>query len=261
MKIEFEKYQGAGNDFLILDNRLEKYSSLTKIQIAFLCNRFKGIGADGLIFINSDEFSDFQMQYFNSDGKESSLCGNGGRCAVAFAHSKKIITDSTTFFAVDGLHGATYISPYEVQLEMKNVNELSKTENGLIINTGSPHYIRLVEDIQAIDVEKEGASIRYSNSFLPNGINVNFVEKVDSKHYKIRTYERGVEGETLACGTGAVAAALGMHYLKESEGIKEILVSAKGGDLKISFEVTEHKYHQIFLKGPATFVFSGKVEL
>ena len=109
--------------------------------------------------------------------------------------------------------------------------------------------------------EKEGASIRYSDSFLPNGINVNFVEKVDSKHYKIRTYERGVEGETLACGTGAVAAALGMHYLKESEGIKEILVSAKGGDLKISFEVTEHKYHQIFLKGPATFVFSGKVEL
>ena len=261
MKIEFEKYQGAGNDFLILDNRLEKYSSLTKIQIAFLCNRFKGIGADGLILINSDEFSDFQMQYFNSDGKESSLCGNGGRCAVAFAHTKKIISSSTTFIAFDGLHTATYISPYEVQLEMKNVNELSKAENGLIINTGSPHYIRLVEDIQAIDIKKEGASIRYSDSFLPNGINVNFVEKVDSKHYKIRTYERGVEGETLACGTGAVAAALGMHYLKESEGAKEIIMAAKGGDLKISFEVKEHKYHHIFLKGPATFVFSGKVEL
>jgi diaminopimelate epimerase len=180
---------------------------------------------------------------------------------VAFAHSKKIISDSTTFFAVDGLHAATYISPNEVKLEMKNVSKLSKTEDGLIIDTGSPHYILLVKDIEAIDVEKEGASIRYSNSFLPNGINVNFVEKVDSKHYKIRTYERGVEGETLACGTGAVAAALGMHYLKESEGIKEIFMSAKGGDLKISFKVTEHKYHQIFLKGPATHVFSGKVKL
>ena len=261
MKINFEKYHGAGNDFLILDNRSKKYSSLTKIQITFLCNRHKGIGADGLILINSDEFSDFQMQYFNSDGKESSLCGNGARCAVAFTHAKKIISHSTTFFAVDGLHTATYNSPLEVQLEMKDVNELSKTDNGLLINTGSPHYIRLVDDIQTIDVEKEGASIRYSNSFLPNGINVNFVEKVDSKHFKIRTYERGVDGETLACGTGAVAVALGMHYLKESEGAKELVILAKGGDLKISFEVTEDKYHQIFLKGPATYVFSGKVEL
>jgi len=261
MEVQFDKYQGAGNDFVILDNRSEKYSSLTTSQIAFLCDRFKGIGADGLILINADTAADFQMQYFNSDGNESTLCGNGGRCAVAFAHLKNIITESTVFSAIDGMHSATYINPLEVHLEMRDVAEFKQQSGAVILNTGSPHYIKFVEDVDALNVNKEGAAIRYSESFMPEGINVNFVEQKDATHYKIRTYERGVEGETLACGTGAVAAALGIHYTRQSISEKEFHLAAVGGDLKVSFEVNEGIYRNIFLKGPATYVFSGTIEL
>ncbi|MDG1763343.1 MAG: diaminopimelate epimerase [Flavobacteriaceae bacterium] len=261
MIIRFDKYQGAGNDFLILDNREEKYSSLTTAQIHFLCNRNKGVGADGLILIHTDNSSDFRMQYFNSDGKESTLCGNGGRCAVAFAKDKKITSNNIIFNASDGLHSAFYKNSIEVKIEMKEVNEFSKVGDGFIADTGSPHYVCLVDDVQAVNVEEEGSAIRYSEAFMPEGINVNFVEKVDATHYNIRTYERGVEGETLACGTGAVAAALALHYMKQSEGEKNLNLSALGGDLNVSFKVEDGKYHQIFLKGPAKFVFSGAIEL
>ena len=261
MTIQFDKYQGAGNDFVILDNRSEKYSSLTIDQIVFICDRFKGIGADGLILVNTHKNSDFQMQYFNSDGNESSLCGNGGRCAVAFAYDKNIITESTVFSAIDGTHSATYINPSEVYLEMKEVSEFSQMKGAVILDTGSPHYVEFVEDVNAVDIKKEGAAVRYSKAFMPSGINVNFVEKEDSTHFKIRTYERGVEGETLACGTGAVATALAIHYTKQSEDAKELHLGAVGGDLKVSFEVSGERYHDIFLKGPATFVFSGKIKI
>ena len=261
MKIQFDKYQGAGNDFIILDNRPGKYSPITRFQITFLCNRFKGIGADGLIMINYNKSSDFQMQYFNSNGYESSFCGNGARCAVAFAHEKKMITSTTTFFAVDGFHAATYISPLEVHLKMNEVTEFIFEDNAIITDTGSPHYIKFVKDIDAVDVKKEGAAVRYSDVFMPAGINVNFIEKEDKTNFKIRTYERGVEDETMACGTGAVAAALGIHYSKQSGDANEINLTAPGGNLKVSFDVTEGKYHDIFLIGPANYVFSGTIEL
>ena len=261
MNIRFDKYQGAGNDFLILDNRAQEYSSLTRMQIHFLCHRNKGIGADGLILIHADDSSDFKMQYFNSDGNESTLCGNGGRCAVAFARAKEIINTSTKFNAIDGLHSAVYVSPSEVQLEMQEVSKFSQIASGIVTDTGSPHYVCMVEDVQAVDVTKEGSAIRYSEVFMPEGINVNFVEKLDATHFKIRTYERGVEGETLACGTGTVAAALAMYYSGKSQKKTNLHFAAAGGDLSVSFEVEQGKYHQIFLKGPAKFVFSGTIEL
>ena len=261
MIIEFDKYQGAGNDFVILNNKTGVYDSLSTAQVAFLCDRYKGIGADGLILINASSTSDFEMQYFNSDGNESTLCGNGGRCAVAFAYNKKIIDKTTSFSAIDGLHKASYISPLEVHLEMQEVTKIIEVENGLLIDTGSPHYIRLVDNIEAINVQKEGAAIRYSDSFMPNGINVNFVEKEGITKYKIRTYERGVENETLACGTGAVAAAIAIHSEGESEGETEVDLKALGGDLKVSFEVSDKRYYQIYLKGPAMHVFSGTIQL
>ena len=261
MTIQFDKYQGAGNDFIILDNRDGAYSALTTAQLAFLCDRYKGIGADGFILINSTVTADFEMQYFNSDGKESTLCGNGGRCAVAFSHDKKIIDRTTNFSAIDGLHKATYISPSEVHLEMQEVSLITQVDGGLVTDTGSPHYIRLVSDLQTINVPKEGAAIRYAPEFSPGGLNVNFVSKQDPTHYKIRTYERGVENETLACGTGAVAAAIAMHSSGETEGATEVCLTARGGILTVSFEFTDGHYHKIFLKGPAIHVFSGSIEL
>lgn len=261
MTIQFDKYQGAGNDFVILDNRQGKYNGLTVVQIAFICDRHKGVGADGLILINSDSTADFEMQYFNSDGNESTLCGNGGRCAVAFAQVKNIINNTTKFKAVDGFHSAIYDNPMQVKLEMQDVTEFSKSGSALVVDTGSPHYIELVEDVQAVNIQKEGAAIRYSDAFLPGGINVNFVEKEDPTHYKIRTYERGVEGETLACGTGTVAAALAMHYNSESANATELHFKALGGDLTVSFEVSNGNYHSIFLTGPAVFVFSGSIDI
>jgi len=261
MRIQFDKYQGAGNDFVILDNRQGKYNILTTAQIAFICDRHKGIGADGLILINSDSTVDFEMQYFNSDGNKSTLCGNGGRCAVAFAHKKNIINNATKFNAVDGIHSAIYDNAMQVKLEMQDVTKFSKVGSALVLDTGSPHYIQLVEDVQAVNIQKEGAAIRFSDPFLPRGININFVEKDDPTHYKIRTYERGVEGETLACGTGTVAAALAMHYNSESANATVLHFKALGGNLTVSFEVSNGNYHSIFLTGPAVFVFSGSIDI
>jgi len=261
MIIEFDKFQGAGNDFVILDNKLEQYNSLSSTQIAFLCDRHKGIGADGLICINNNQNADFEMQYFNSDGNESTLCGNGGRCAVAFAFEKKIIGKTTVFSAVDGLHRASYVNAKEVHLEMKNVSDFKEFAGAVITDTGSPHYVSEVEDVHAIEVRKEGAAVRYSDPFMPNGINVNFVTKENPTHFQIRTYERGVENETLACGTGAVAVALAMHFKGETAGAKEVHIQALGGDLKVSFDEDQGIYSNIFLIGPAMHIFSGRIKL
>jgi diaminopimelate epimerase len=261
MTIQFDKYQGAGNDFILLDNRAGTVPSLSQTQIEQLCDRHKGIGADGLIIIHTDEASDFSMQYFNADGNESTLCGNGGRCAVAFAHHKKIITQQTSFRAIDGLHTAHYFDASKVELKMVAVSDISQEGEALILDTGSPHYIKTVPAVDQISVAKEGAAIRYAERFQPGGLNVNFVEQLSPTHYKIRTYERGVEGETLACGTGTVAAAIAMHYSGASENANVLIFDAPGGRLKVSFQVAEGTYHTIYLTGPAEFVFSGSIEV
>ena len=261
MEVIFDKYQGAGNDFIIMDNRDEKYSCLKSSQLKFLCDRNIGIGANGVILIHYTSGADFEMHYFNSDGNPSTLCGNGGRCAVAFAKRHQMIKSQTQFKAIDGLHEAEIVSKHNVRLKMNDVKKFINHKNGILIDTGSPHYIQLVENISILNIKKEGAEIRYSDPFLPNGINVNFLEKQNNSHFSIRTYERGVEDETLACGTGAVAGALAMHHLGKTKGLTKIKLEAIGGMLIVDFAVSEIGYKNILLEGPATFVYSGCINI
>ena len=261
MQIQFDKYQGAGNDFIVIDNRIGGYDSLSQKNLKLLCNRNKGIGADGIILIQNHQVLDFEMLYFNSDGNLSSMCGNGGRCAVSFAHSLNIIDVNTDFMAIDGPHKASLVSQREVRLQMQDVTNITKNENNIIMDTGSPHLVLFLQEIHSIDVKKEGAKIRYSDTFKKEGINVNFITKKSKTIFDIRTYERGVENETLSCGTGAVASAIAMHLLGESNGITKIRLNALGGKLTVDFKVKGATYKNIFLQGPATYVYSGSLSL
>ena len=259
MKVDFNKYQGTGNDFVILDNRNGKYSNLTSQQIAFVCNRRLGIGADGLMMLETAEGYDFRMKYYNADGYEGSMCGNGGRCIVQFACDLKLIESKTCFIASDGPHDALITDSGWIELSMIEVEGVEKRENASILNTGSPHYIQSVTQLNSLDVELMGRAIRYNEEFKNKGINVNFIEPLsDGLH--IRTYERGVEAETLSCGTGATAAALSIAPV--SPNLQSIVVQTKGGMLKIKFLHQEKdKFRDIRLCGPAKHVFYGTIDL
>ena len=259
MTIEFFKYQGTGNDFIVLDNREEKYSGLTQTQIHFLCDRRMGIGADGLMMLQKKEGYDFEMKYYNADGKEGSMCGNGGRCIVQFARDKNIIGEKTFFIASDGSHDAVISSAEVIELKMKDVDGVERRGNISILNTGSPHYIEPVSNIKDIDVENRGKAIRYNDEFKNVGINVNFIESTKDGVY-IRTYERGVEAETLSCGTGATAAALSIA--EDTLNPQTISLLTKGGMLQIRFtKINATQFRDIWLCGPATFVFKGMINL
>ena len=256
--IQFYKYQGTGNDFVMIDNRDFSFPT-TKENIHHLCNRHFGIGADGLILVENDETSDFKMVYFNSDGNESSMCGNGGRCIVAFAKYLKIIDKKTYFTAIDGLHYAE-IEDDIVKLQMIDVSEIEKINNDYILNTGSPHYIVFTSDIKNIDLIHDAKKIRYNEHFFQEGINVNFVEQIADHHIFVRTYERGVEDETLACGTGVTASTLAFAE-QENLKINKLEVTVLGGNLEVYWEKSEKGYKNIFLEGPAKQVFEGRIKL
>jgi diaminopimelate epimerase len=259
MIVEFFKYQGTGNDFVILDNRDKKYSSLTEKEINFLCQRQFGIGADGLMMLQEKDGFDFEMKYFNADGKEGSMCGNGGRCIVQFAKDLNLIEHQTLFIASDGPHDAVVAEAGYIELKMINVKGIERRGAVSIINTGSPHYIQPVIHLAEIDIEKEGKAIRYNNEFNEMGVNVNFIEKINNVVH-IRTYERGVEAETLSCGTGATAAALSVADNKEQA--QSIAVQTQGGLLNIKFKITgADQFEDIWLCGPAQFVFRGTITL
>lgn len=258
MNITFYKYQGAGNDFIMIDNRSLIFKNDTKI-VAKLCDRRFGIGADGLILLENHSANDidFKMVYFNSDGNESTLCGNGGRCIVAFAKQLQIIEKECNFMAIDGLHQAHFEGDL-VSLSMPNVNTIkSYNSESYFLDTGSPHHIDFVENTSAIHVKTEGSNIRNTSLYGKEGSNINFVE-VQDNFIKIRTYERGVEDETLACGTGVTAAALAAHYAKKIDS-EHVNVSAEGGDLAVRFSHANGKYTHIQLIGPAEFVFKGEI--
>jgi diaminopimelate epimerase len=255
MNISFSKYHGAGNDFIIIDNR-ENQLPPDSETIKKLCHRQLGIGADGLMLLENDVDHDFRMRYFNSDGNEATMCGNGGRCIVMFANKLGMIGDQTSFNGVDGLHHATIVDKETVNLGMKGVDAIEQEEDYYLLNTGSPHCVSFVENIDRIDVNTEGRFIR--NSIKPNsgGVNVNFVQ-ITSEGIRVRTYERGVESETLSCGTGSVAAAIATEYWLE-EGKNEYTIFTKGGTLYVSFEKTgKNSYSNIWLKGPVKHVFDG----
>jgi diaminopimelate epimerase len=257
MKITFSKYHGAGNDFILVDNRAKKYRLSTK-EIAELCHRRFGIGADGLMLLEKDKASDFKMIYYNSDGKEGSMCGNGGRCIVAFAYEIGIQKETYLFTATDGLHEAFFDkNKNEVNLKMTDVDKIQKFTNDWFLDTGSPHAVEIVKNIDSINVAEEGKKLRYDTRFGEAGCNVNFVE-INNGNLKIRTFERGVEAETLACGTGAVASAIIAHRLNSKQ--HKFSLKALGGNLEVTFENKNNNYSNIWLKGPVKKVFSGNIE-
>lgn len=262
MEIIFEKYQGAGNDFVLIDQRKQQYIVHNDERtIAHLCDRRFGIGADGLILLEASEKNDFKMVYFNADGRESTMCGNGGRCIVQFAHQLHIFEESTVFDAIDGTHQAKVNKDGTVSLQMIDVENVIKlSDNTYQLNTGSPHYISFCEFIPN-DVKQAGSIIRYSPIYKDEGINVNFVKKI-SLPIEIATYERGVEDETYSCGTGVTAAAIAYAVQNDVYGHIEYSVITKGGNLKVSFE---HKsggiFSDVWLIGPAVKTFNGFFKL
>jgi diaminopimelate epimerase len=260
MEIRFFKYQGTGNDFIIADNRDKKYDTLTTAQIHFLCDRRFGIGADGLMLLNKHPELDFEMKYFNADGRESSMCGNGGRCLVKFAATMGIFRTTYRFEAIDGMHEAEIRDDGTVALKMNDVTKIAETHGRYVLNTGSPHFVQHVDNVMQIDVFKKGREIRYSKDFEKEGINVNFVEQtVQENKIIVRTYERGVEDETYSCGTGVTAAAL-VNYHNEN-GFNLVQVQTKGGQLSVEYDKTNGSYTNIWLIGPAVKVFEGVITI
>jgi len=257
MELQFYKYQGAGNDFIMIDNRTLHFDKNNVQLINKLCDRKFGIGADGLILLENSTNYDFKMYYFNADGNESTMCGNGGRCIVAFANKLNIIQDKATFEAMDGLHYAELIRN-DVKLQMMDVNFISEQKGYLFLNTGSPHHVTFQKNIDSIDVKNEGSKIRYGKLYKKEGSNINFVEQVDHNVFKVRTYERGVEDETLACGTGVTAVAIAAYQANKTTD-KHLYLQTLGGMLEVSFEEEDSNYHSIYLKGSATFVFKGEI--
>ncbi|MEJ6980925.1 diaminopimelate epimerase [Pedobacter sp. P351] len=261
MKLHFLKYQGAGNDFILVDNRKLGFNHHQPALIAKLCDRRFGIGADGMMFLEEKKGFDFEMIYYNADGNPSSMCGNGGRCIVAFAKDLNIIDNETNFLAVDGPHYAKISESAEwVSLQMIDVEAIKKDEDAYVLNTGSPHFVKCVSNLSDKDVYSEGKSIRYNDTYQAEGININFVED-QGDHYFVRTYERGVEDETYACGTGVTAVALAMAKHKNQTGDITTPIKVLGGDLNIRFNYDGSKFSNIFLEGPAKFVFEGEIKI
>jgi len=256
MEIKFYKYQGTGNDFVMIDDRENKFDATDLPMVSKLCDRRFGVGADGLILIRNHADYDFEMIYFNSDGSKS-MCGNGARCAVAFSSFLGIIDSNTHFLAIDGPHTAT-IKGGRVELGMSDVTGIAK-ENDYFVNTGSPHVVRFVEDLANYPVLEEGAKVRYSARYSPQGTNVNFVEVLEEDKIMVRTYERGVEDETLSCGTGVTACAL---VYGTKTGQNSVRVKTLGGDLEVIFMGEDQEgFTKVTLSGPAQQVFEGRIKI
>lgn len=262
MKYTFYKYQGTGNDFIMLDGRSKKFVMPSEEQINKLCHRQFGIGADGLIVILKHKQADFEMLYFNADGKPGSLCGNGGRCTIAFAKQLGIIKNKTKFMAYDGLHvGSIDIKSKLVTLKMNDVKQIASKGDAYELNTGSPHYVVFNQEVKNLDVFKEGRKIRNSKSYRAQGINVNFVAVHNNALY-VRTYERGVENETLSCGTGITAASIAFALLNKTKKKYNIPIETLGGALQVSFKTNNHtQFTDIYLTGPAHLVYSGEINI
>ena len=259
MIIPFEKYHGAGNDFIMIDARSLQFNERPAL-IAALCDRHRGIGADGLMLLERHPDYDFSMRYYNSDGFEGSMCGNGGRCITAFALGLGIIQHDARFLATDGVHESRILSGNAedcmVSLKMKDVDRIIQKSNAFFVNTGSPHHIIFVDDLANADVRKLGRSIRNSAEY-PEGTNVNFVELIHGEVH-MRTYERGVEDETLACGTGATAVALMM--MSQQPGLSQLRLHMPGGILSVSAVRNGEGFIGIHLEGPARRAFSGSFD-
>ena len=264
LRIHFYKYQATGNDFVVIDNRTSGYS-FSKEQIEKICDRRFGVGADGLMLIEKHSSLDFNLVYYNCDGSQS-LCGNGSRAAVVMAATLGLIKTNTTFNAYDGSHEAELLNTSIVRLKMNDVNVVRKLGDEYFINTGSPHHLSFVKDVNSYSVVEEGRKIRYSETYAPAGTNVNFIQLVDNNTIAVRTYERGVEDETFSCGTGVTAAALASSFHGHKSPVH---IKVKGGELSVEFKAKYSgpsgslpvTFHDVFLVGPAKMVFEGDLEL
>lgn len=261
MQFSFKKYQGTGNDFVIIDNRkgLFKHSNLVAVQ--HICNRKFGVGSDGLILIENHSEYDFNMVFFNPDGSQS-FCGNGSRCAVQFAYDLGIITTKhTAFISTDGWHEANVLENNIIKLKMNDVSTIDSQADFDFMNTGSPHYVSFRTNLNELDIIKEGSKIRYDKAYETiGGTNVNFIEQSENS-FSVRTYERGVENETLSCGTGVTACALSIALKNDLES-DEVIIQTKGGKLSVSFKKnTSTSFEDIWLQGPATFVYEGVISI
>ncbi|HET8962750.1 MAG TPA: diaminopimelate epimerase [Chitinophagales bacterium] len=260
MVLTFYKYQGTGNDFIIFDNRELKFDRKNNSLVAKLCDRRFGIGADGLMLLQNKQSFDFEMVYYNSDGNESSMCGNGGRCIVEFARELNLIKDKANFFAIDGVHDAI-AKPGFISLKMNDVKNVELNADFSFLNTGSPHYVTFVNNLRDLNVFEEGKKIRNNDRFRAEGTNVNFVEKEYNDLF-VRTFERGVEGETHSCGTGVTAAALVASLKNFATAENYCSIKTLGGNLNVKFKKhPDNSFTDIWLEGPATFVFKGEVKV
>ncbi len=280
--LPFLKMNGAGNDFVVLDNRTRQLT-LDAPAIVRLCDRHRGVGADGVLLVepaDADSPADFRMRYFNADGGEAEMCGNGARCFARYAGRLSAATDDASH-PREGLSFQTQAGVIHAHLDGKSVRlEMSRPTDGrdlgglqladdqhfplaYFLNTGVPHVVVPVPDVETVDVHPLGRAIRYHERFAPKGTNANFIEAVSRDQIILRTYERGVEGETLACGTGATAAALVHADLNGWQGAGTVAVRVRSGDtLHIGFERTgPFQFEKVTLGGPADFVFNGEVML
>ena len=256
MKIKFEKYESGGNDFILIDNRRNKYD-LTPAEIRKICSRNFGVGSDGLILLKNSKIADIKMCYYNCDGQPSSLCGNGTRCIFSFSLNLGITKKIAKIETSEGVLIASNSEGDSVSLKMKDIDKINLFENKAFLNSGSPHHVEMIKNLDKISVKVLGSSIRFSKKYSPGGTNVNFFNKISDKRFQIRTYERGVEDETLSCGTGATATAVAVHAMGLTNQ-NEIIIQTKGGELIISFEANKTGYKNIYLKGPTRFVFKGE---
>ena len=260
MKIKFYKYLGTGNDFVILDNRNGEFSNLTTKQVHRLCDRRFGVGGDGLMMLNNKAGYDFEMLYYNSDGNPGSMCGNGGRCMIRFVSNMGMHKYTYKFFASDGEHEAEIDQHNVIRLKMNDVKEIEEHSSYILLNTGSPHLIKFATDVINVDVVETGREIRYSKKFSAEGVNVNFVESIGEDSIFVRTYERGVEDETLSCGTGVTASALVSAH--NPLGFNRVDVETPGGKLSVEFnKLSDTEFDNIWLCGPAEFVFTSDIEI
>ena len=258
--MKFYKYQGTGNDFVIVDNRDGTYNSITEDQVKKCCDRKFGIGGDGFMLLQLRDGYDFEMIYYNADGSKSSMCGNGGRCMIHFAHFCGIHKSVYNFMAIDGEHKGEIEDKHVVRLKMVDVDGIQPYRKDSVLNTGSPHYVQLSSGLAGKDVVTDGRAIRMSKDFIAKGINVNFVEFVSNDSIYVRTYERGVEDETLSCGTGVTAAAL--VFAHNEYGYNMVNVKTSGGKLAVEFDkIGEQKFTNIWLSGPAEMVFTGIINI
>lgn len=255
--IDFYKYQGTGNDFILIDDRVERFNIDNPKLVKSICKRKFGVGSDGLIILRNHEHHDFEMIFFNSAGEKSTFCGNGGRCILSFAKDLGIISKKSIFIAYDGIHEGE-INGRNIRLKMADVQKVNVKDDCIVLDTGSPHLIKIVDNLKDLDVITEGRKLRFSKEFGTYGINVNFTE-IRNDHVFIRTYERGDEMESLSCGTGSVAAAIALHKIKKVNS-QHLTIYTKGGELEVFFKYDGRYYTDIWLSGEARMVYKGHLK-